>query len=124
MFINYIGTAGIAVLIILVYYLTAYEPTNDPFERDGQSEIPFFPNPVDYHLLGWIRNGSRYISKRFLGPHRLNPRVSARLENTFIKVCDFFKRQIILFSGWFPSSIWLELVIPFTPSSGLAGTNA
>ena len=67
MIISYIATAGIAVLIISIYYLTAYEPANDPFERDGQNEMPFFPNPVDYYLLRWIRGGLRCVLKRFIG---------------------------------------------------------
>lgn len=32
-FINYIATAGIAVLTILIYYFAMYQPSRDPFER-------------------------------------------------------------------------------------------
>ncbi|KAJ5953116.1 hypothetical protein N7454_000012 [Penicillium verhagenii] len=47
--INYVATSGIALLIIIVYYFTTYEPTHDPFSKDSP---PFLPVSIPTCLPG------------------------------------------------------------------------
>ncbi|KAJ5952525.1 uncharacterized protein N7479_010938 [Penicillium vulpinum] len=83
--INYVVTASIAVLVILVYYLGIYEPNHDPFDRGGQVDNSFRPNPVDDFFL----YGARWLPKRILRwplkSRRRSPRFRIRLQQTFIK---------------------------------------
>jgi hypothetical protein len=83
---NYIATAGIAVLIILIYYFTVYQPSQDPFERVDQSGFPFRPNPVDEIFLRGLRRGPTYVLRRILRSRQISPRAGARLEKIFVKV--------------------------------------
>ncbi|KAJ5538397.1 hypothetical protein N7494_007876, partial [Penicillium frequentans] len=45
--INNIVTAGFAVVIVALHYITVYDPTRDAFQKDGQTPTSFRPNPVD-----------------------------------------------------------------------------
>lgn len=81
---NYLGTGGIAVLTIMIYYITAFDPTRDPFAKAGKSSRSFAPNQVDQILLQWIR----CTSKRLFGVRNRKHRFSTRFEYTFIKVCS------------------------------------
>jgi hypothetical protein len=40
-------TAGFVVVIVSLHYITVYDPTRDPFQKDGQTPTSFRPNPVD-----------------------------------------------------------------------------
>ncbi|KAK5996515.1 hypothetical protein PT974_01850 [Cladobotryum mycophilum] len=58
--VGYVGNAGIVVCIIVLFYLAAYDPTEDPFRsandrNHGIDSIPFRPNPVDIILRDWGR---------------------------------------------------------------------
>ncbi|KAJ5183820.1 hypothetical protein N7492_001436 [Penicillium capsulatum] len=81
--INYLATAGIAVLVILIYYFAVYEPALDAFSKleHGVTPTPFRPNPVDVVLLQWVR----YLPRKILGTFKLGIRNPARLDSTFIK---------------------------------------
>ena len=87
MIVNYIATAAIAVLVIIVYYIAVYEPALDAFSKLGQMDtpVPFRPNPVDVVLLRWIR----HVPRKMLGNRQVSVRRRARLESTFIKVPIF-----------------------------------
>lgn len=81
--INYMATAGIAILVILIYYFVVYEPATDPFNRaQPGSSKHFRPNPVDDLLLGWLRG----IFNRVRADRRVDIRRKIRREQTFIKV--------------------------------------
>ncbi|KAJ5959223.1 uncharacterized protein N7479_006373 [Penicillium vulpinum] len=45
---NNIVTAGLAIVIISLHYVTVYDETRDPFQKAGQS---FRPNPIDESSL-------------------------------------------------------------------------
>ncbi|KAJ5580261.1 uncharacterized protein N7459_006246 [Penicillium hispanicum] len=80
--INYVATAGIVLLVILVYYLAIYQPAQDPFERHNprSSGGRFRPNPVDALVLGWLLRSPTTSSI----PRRTSP-TRIRLERIFIK---------------------------------------
>lgn len=84
MIVNYLVTAGIAVLVIVIYYFAVYEPALDAFTKleHSRTAVPFRPNPVDVVLLQWVR----YLPRKVAGACRIGVRNPARLENTFIKV--------------------------------------
>lgn len=45
-------TAGFAVVVISLHYVDVYDPTCDPFQKDGQTPpTPFRPNPIDEGVL-------------------------------------------------------------------------
>lgn len=95
---NYLATAGITVLIILVYYLVIHQPAHDPFGDDDQSPSSsrrFRPNPVDEILLGWLRRPLNHV----LESYRMSPRVRSRLEKTFIKVGYYYISLIDILSS-------------------------
>ncbi|KAJ5922724.1 hypothetical protein N7516_010427 [Penicillium verrucosum] len=89
--VSYISTAALAVLIIIVYYLTVYDPWVDPFENadpDAAQEGLMWDqiNPLDDFILGLLRSGPAYISKRVLDSRKLlSPRARSRLERVLIK---------------------------------------
>lgn len=87
MIINYIATAAIAVLVIIVYYIAVYEPALDASSKLGHMDtpVPFRPNPVDVVLLRWLR----HLPRKMLGNRQVTVRKRARLESTFIKVLIF-----------------------------------
>ncbi|KAJ6121421.1 hypothetical protein N7512_003886 [Penicillium capsulatum] len=60
---NYIGTAGVAILVILVYFLVVYEPARDPFNK---VDAYFHPNPVDDTLLTWLVTGLSVMISGFV----------------------------------------------------------
>ncbi|OQE32559.1 hypothetical protein PENFLA_c001G09056 [Penicillium flavigenum] len=81
---NYIGTASIALLVIIIYYLGVFQPSHDPFEKDDQIDDPFRPNPVDEVFLRAVRWAPRRILKRTFKSRRMSPYASIRLQQTFI----------------------------------------
>ncbi|KAJ5701052.1 hypothetical protein N7488_008600 [Penicillium malachiteum] len=60
--INYVGTAGLATLLVILYYFMVYEPANDPFRINGQAEelLPR-PNPVDKVILRTLRGTLNHL---------------------------------------------------------------
>lgn len=82
---NYIGTAGFAVLLIIVYYLVVYDPLQDPFRKTHQHtpRASFRPNPVDVVFLRLLRDTSKRIFRW------RSRRISARLERILVKVVCF-----------------------------------
>ena len=87
MIVNYVTTAGLAVLIIIVYYVTVYDPLTDPFDAGQEGALPDRFNPLDRFLLKWLRSGPAYILNRLLGsPKVLSLRARTRLEGVLIKV--------------------------------------
>ncbi|KAJ5107889.1 hypothetical protein N7456_004564 [Penicillium angulare] len=58
------ATAGIAMCLILVYFLVIYDPALDPFSKQGdQTSNPWFrSNPVDKIFLQTVR----YVPKGFM----------------------------------------------------------
>lgn len=88
--IGYVGTAGISIVIVAIYYLTAHRPECDPFRKDNGTvdfnrAVPFRPNPVDELILGLITDAKRWIYAKFgrKGTKRLP---NSRLEEAFVKV--------------------------------------
>ena len=100
--IGYVGAAGVVVSIITFYYVTSYDPEQDPFRRPGNATAPnspiaFKPNSFDVCILGlkgkirrWL-GISRWIKPRneFHGLH------NQRLENAFIKVRGSLTRMML-----------------------------
>lgn len=84
--INYTVTAGIALLVIFIHYVVVYDPSHDPFQMADDSDPPFRPNPVDEVFLRGLRCWPKYLWSRIMGPRRMGPHFSARLERTSIKV--------------------------------------
>lgn len=80
--INYVATAGIAVLLIIIHFFVIYEPTRDPFRRTDQdpSNQWFHPNPVDKIILRTLR----HIAKGLMGARQVH--ANAQVERSFIKV--------------------------------------
>ncbi|KAJ5178691.1 hypothetical protein N7492_001901 [Penicillium capsulatum] len=84
--INYVVTAGLAVFIIFLYYVTVYDPSTDPFDAVQEGAPSERPNPLDDFLLKWLRSGPAYIAKRFLDSRQvLSFRTKAQLERVLIK---------------------------------------
>jgi hypothetical protein len=83
---NYVATASIAVLIIIVYYLGVYQPSHDPFDKGDQIDDTFRPNPVDEVFLQAVRWGPKRFLRCTLESRRMSPNFRIRLEQTFIKV--------------------------------------
>lgn len=75
-------TAGIAVLIIFLYYVTSYQPTDDPFSVTGEAQRRFRPNPVDEMLLSCLRRAAKTI----MGAYHLEQFITARINWMFLKV--------------------------------------
>ncbi|KAJ5929321.1 hypothetical protein N7454_007169 [Penicillium verhagenii] len=60
--VNYVGTAGLATLLVIIYYFMVYEPANDPFRVNGQAdELLSRPNPVDMIILRSLRGALKHI---------------------------------------------------------------
>ena len=81
--INYVATAGLAILLIMVYYVMIHEPANDPFRVNGQGVGELSrPNPVDRVFLQSLRGALKHIplikSVRF--------RTNRKIELFFLKV--------------------------------------
>lgn len=74
--IGFKGTGYYVIFLLIVYYLTAFDPRRYPFQReDTDSTAPAWwePNPVDTGILDFIRNkfASNRLSKycTSLGDH-------------------------------------------------------
>lgn len=80
--VGYIATAGIAVLIVNVYYLAIHQPSQDPFENADEASRNFRPNPVDAAVLTLLRRKLMLCKNGLIFPAR------ARLEGFFLKVFD------------------------------------
>lgn len=69
--IGFVGNAYFALLLLIVYYLVAFDPSQYPFgrrETDTDDEVDhnsdwWRPSPVDTWLLGLIRSNTRRIVK-------------------------------------------------------------
>ncbi|KAJ5171285.1 uncharacterized protein N7500_004068 [Penicillium coprophilum] len=77
--IGYIATSGIAVLLILVYFLAIHDPSLDHVEKNGASSTSSIRgNPVDTIFLRAVR----YIPRYCMGNLRFP---KDKLERSFIK---------------------------------------
>ncbi|CAI7669265.1 unnamed protein product [Penicillium viridicatum] len=78
---NYVATAGIAVLLIVIYFFVVYNPALDPFRKTDQDSLnpSFRPNPVDQIIL----RTARHIPKRLMGDRKVH--ISAQIEEGFIE---------------------------------------
>ncbi|KAJ5356129.1 hypothetical protein N7517_010738 [Penicillium concentricum] len=78
---NYVATAAIAVLLIIIYFFVVYEPALDPFRKTDQDPLDesFRPKPIDRMILRTVR----HIPKRLMGARKVN--INARVENGFIE---------------------------------------
>ncbi|KAJ5425446.1 hypothetical protein N7465_000516 [Penicillium sp. CMV-2018d] len=102
--ISYITTAALAVLIIIVYYVTVYDPSVDPFDADAdaaqEGAMWDHVNPLDDFLLRWLRSRPAYISKRVLNSRKLlSPRARCRLERVLIK-CLLIMSDLQIVTGF------------------------
>lgn len=87
MTVNYIVTAGLSILVITIYYLTVYEPSDDPFDKAEKETILSRCNPVDNLILGGVRSVARWLLKNLVGSDRVAHRLIVRIEKILIKVC-------------------------------------
>lgn len=93
--IGFVATSGLAVLVIIGYYLFAYRPELDPFrDQDGRSNperpVPFKANPVDEYILRSITRVTRY---------RLpEPAIMERVETSLIR-CVLAMSDIQILTG-------------------------
>ena len=87
MVVNYVATAGLSALIIVIYYVAVHDPSVDPFEKAREKTPTTRPNSVDDSLLTGLRSGPRYLMKCILGSHQVKTHSNVRLERTLVKVC-------------------------------------
>jgi hypothetical protein len=80
--LSYTITAGLAVLIVILYYIFAYSPHSDPFSGSSkdagqQSGRVHQPNPIDTYILFWrspgVRKGASIASVAPVKLRRINP---------------------------------------------------
>jgi hypothetical protein len=97
--IGYVGSAAIVVLIIVVHYLTSYDPQIDPFQKDIATSGPSpsamcRANPFDVSVLSMAENFANIVAKAysFTLPPRLSPQHNRRLAAAFIKVRESYAR--------------------------------
>ncbi|OQD87340.1 hypothetical protein PENSOL_c080G08371 [Penicillium solitum] len=53
---NYVGSAGLAVFLILVYFFMVYDPARDPFDNHEMSQRPYQANPIDEMVTRKVRS--------------------------------------------------------------------
>ncbi|RSL45199.1 hypothetical protein CEP53_010877 [Fusarium sp. AF-6] len=89
----FFATAWIVVLLLIGYYLTAYDPELDPFREPGKRTLCQHPNAIDYVFL--------YAARRLPGLRTLQrtdwPRYS-QLESALNK-CVIMFADIQIFTG-------------------------
>ncbi|OQE32791.1 hypothetical protein PENFLA_c001G03716 [Penicillium flavigenum] len=84
---NYVATAGIAVLLIIIHFFVVYEPALDPFRKtDYPLNQSFCPNPIDTIILRTVRR----IPKRLMGARkvRANSRVGKGFTECILAMSD------------------------------------
>ena len=60
--LNYVGTAGLATLLVIIYYFMVHEPAHDPFRINGQAgQLLSRPNPMDMVILRSLRGALKHI---------------------------------------------------------------
>lgn len=61
----FFATAWIVVLLLIGYYLVAYDPELDPFRKPGKKTLCQYPNAIDYVFLYAVRKlpGLRSLQK-------------------------------------------------------------
>lgn len=91
--INYVGLAVFAVLLLIIYFLTIYDPSADPFKRKEDVHSPLPGNPIDKVVLGFLRSISRkcLVKSGCSLPKWFN---EARIESLIIKVTPTVKRPV------------------------------
>src|SRR5689334_10627527 len=100
--IGYMGSAAIVVSIIIIYYLTSFDPGKDPFRKeDGtchpNSSSPFRENPFDVVVLGLGRTIKNVLKqKRPISPSTQQKKQrNPRLEAAYVKACKPFSYCIM-----------------------------
>ncbi|CAP95695.1 Pc21g07980 [Penicillium rubens Wisconsin 54-1255] len=84
---NYVATAGIAVLLIIIHFFVVYEPALDPFRKtDYPLNQSFRPNPIDTIILRTVRR----IPKRLMGARkvRVNSQVGKGFTECILAMSD------------------------------------
>ncbi|KAJ5496687.1 hypothetical protein N7463_008674 [Penicillium fimorum] len=96
---NYVGTAVIAVLLIIIYFLVVYDPALDPFRKTDQDPLneSFRPNPIDTIILRTVR----HIPNRLMGARKVY--VNAQVKNGFIEGISSLHWMVIVDLAWFSS---------------------
>ncbi|OJJ68653.1 hypothetical protein ASPBRDRAFT_46845 [Aspergillus brasiliensis CBS 101740] len=92
--LSYIITAGIVVVVLLLYYLIAYDPSYDPFQGSARQHAPraFYPNIVDKRIL----EASRRIAATCLGAFGCNTVTHPGFEKAFIRCIIAFSDMQLL----------------------------
>lgn len=104
--IGFLGTAWFVVILVVLYYLLAFDPSKDPYWTPGRDDLEaedpgansnstFAPNVIDELVIKWSRLAGHWLFSRVLDSQRyhwLCKRLSRRLrwENAFRNVsnCD------------------------------------
>src|ERR1700753_1449400 len=92
--IGYIGSAGIVVGIIILYYLISFDPELDPFLREGKApnrdpSLPFRVNPIDTIIYMSGRLGEAFFQNdTTITPVAKKRKHSAELGAAYLKVCE------------------------------------
>jgi hypothetical protein len=61
--ISFVATAVIVVLMLIHYYVSVFDPAQDPYDKiDGTTTLDFKPNPIDVVFLKSIRNASANVT--------------------------------------------------------------
>ncbi|KAJ9616368.1 hypothetical protein H2200_000086 [Cladophialophora chaetospira] len=101
--IGYVGTALIVVSIIAFYYLTAYDPSKDPFRKndsaDASNGTSYHANPLDTCFLGLLRKSKQSIQsskERTTSPPARS--LQSRLEAACIK-CVLSMSDLQIWAG-------------------------
>jgi hypothetical protein len=104
---NYVASAGFAVLVILLYFFVAFDPTVDPFAKDEKSvdDPPFRPNVIDLLLTRKVRGSF---------PGCMSGCLKKRWEKSFVKV-QYCHSSLVYFLSTRPplsqTSVLLQWVI-------------
>lgn len=82
--IGYTVPAGLAIIIIIAYYLFAHQPKLNPFRNlndTKKTQTPYAPNPVDELILGFLK--TKFVgTKETVEPSKTN----TRLQKALLKV--------------------------------------
>lgn len=94
------------MFIIILDYITVYDPSIDPFGAVQGAALSAHLNPLDDFLLEWLQSGAAYISKLLLGSQKkMSFRARSRLERVLTKVHNFYPKPLDTLVGLPHSSI-------------------
>lgn len=87
MLINYIVTSGLAIVIIIIYFIAIFDPSADPFGEAARDEVSHAPNVWDTIVLQWIHYLPVQVSRQVFGPKPiLSQATKCKMQEVLVKV--------------------------------------